>query len=364
MKERQNIDRPYTPEAENKKSALMEISQDLIICPHCKRGVSHPKIIYAKGKGSSTPMFWCKSCRKKFGVRGKSINWQVHFGRLYSIYFTKSNEKSAIRARYNDFVARANQRLFDSRLRLYRQTSTSPENIVEKAFVDTIKELQLKAQQRLRRDNRDNWDTVINHFDSEKSYELDFKLLMAENSGMVFSKKQDPVNPLIHCHKCGAGSNIIRYGFSPVGRRRFYCKDCEISFVLRAVHLFSVSYVKEKIMILMLRSLSIDIEKLPELSRLCGTMAMKFMSENNMARISKKLQTEFTIQELFRINEIEVYIEKQFKKYTFVRTKPEETLKKMTIPAQSPLLPKPDDPVEINLQKEFQYHYCGSDGKP
>jgi len=310
--ERQIIRSPYMPDSKkNSESASMEASNDLIICPHCNRGVSHPHVIYAKGKGSGSPLFWCKSCRKKFGVSHKSINWPFHFGRLYSVNFTESHEKSAIRARYQDFMSPAAQRLFDSRLRHYRQQLTSVEYTIEYAFVGTIKELQLKADERNRKNDRDNWDVVINLYNSELSYELDFILFKAENAGMVFSKKQDQTNPLVHCHRCG-GSNIIRYGFSPVGRRRFYCKDCGISFVLRAEHLFSFSYVKSRLIEIITRFNPENITKfhLPMLEEVCFKLATDFMEKKNLKRITRELQHQFLVHEVYRVREIEAFAKK------------------------------------------------------
>ena len=289
----------------------MEISKDLIICPHCKRGISHHEIICSGGKGTSSPRYWCKACRKKWSVGHKSINWQIHFGRLYSIHFTKPYEKSAIRARYGDFMTKTFQRLFDSRLRHYRETASSLEHTIKNAFIDTIKELHSKTKKRLGRDNRDNWDIIINHFDGEKSYDLDFKLFKAENAGMTFSKKQDMEHPLIHCHKCG-GCSIIRYGFSPAGRRRFFCKDCEISFVLRAVHLFSFSYVKERLIEIYTRFNPENIKRfhLPMLEEICTKLATVFMHHLHLKEITQELKHLFTVHEIYRIREVEAFAKK------------------------------------------------------
>ena len=127
----------------------------------------------------------------------------------------------------------------------------------------------------------------------------------------ISSNKQDPINPLTYCHKC-SGSNIIRYGFSPVGRRRFYCKEGEISFVLRAVHLFSFSYVKARLIEIYTRFNPENIQKfhLPMLEEVCTELATAFMHHSNLRKITLKLPHQFTVHEVYRVRGIEAFAKK------------------------------------------------------
>lgn len=312
------------PEVQNRSDLPIEVSNDLIICPHCHRGISHPKVTHAGGKGTNAPRFLCKSCQKKFSVRHKSINWQTHYGRLYTLSFIKPYEKSAIKARFNDLMTESAKRIFDSKLRQYKYIETSMEQTIERAFFYTIKEFQSKALKRISKDNRDNWDIIINHFKSEESYTLDWHLLQAENAGLLFSCKQNGANPLIHCHNC-MNSDITKSGYSPIGRRRFLCKHCNITFVLRAEHLFTYSYVKERLIEIFVRFNPENIKRkhMPRLEAVCHQMSIKFMMDRNLKCISKKLRIQFTVHEAYRVREIEAFANKISKDHQII---PMETL--------------------------------------
>ena len=315
---------PYMPEVQNRSDFPIEVSKDLIVCPHCYRGISHSEVTYSGGKGTNSPRFLCKACQKKFSVRHKSINWQAHYARLYNLLFLKPYEKSAIRARFNDFITESATRMFDRKFRQYRHTKVALEHAIERALLNTIKELQSKALKRINKNNRDNWDIIINHFNSEESYTLDWHLLQAENAGLLFSYKQNAANPLIHCHMC-RNADIIRSGYSPIGRRRFLCKDCDITFILRAEHLFTFSYVKEELIEIFIRFNPENIKRkhMPRLEAVCHQMTIHFMRDNNLKRISKKLCTQFTVHEAYRRREIDAFANKISKHHPII---PMETL--------------------------------------
>ncbi len=339
----------YTREVNNNFFDPSAISKDIIICPHCHRGISHPAIKYSGGKDTASPRFWCKACQKKFSVRYKSINWVVHFGRLY-----EPNEINSIKARYNDFMLPESIRLFNSNLRTQKKIETSIGKAIEKAFSLTLRTIIDKAIKRLRKRDIDNWSIIINKYSGEKCYELDFKLLKAENKGIVFLSKRDKDNPLIHCVYC-QGTHIIKNSYTSVGRRRFKCVDCNRSFVLRGRNLFNYRYVKKQMLVLYLRSFSISKEHILELNSLCRKMAIHFMRESNMVKITKKLQTEFTVSELFRINEIEMFVTKHSGDYEIVPSKPSEVFEKMTLSSNVLLLPRPEEYVGVSASEVLSY---------
>jgi hypothetical protein len=66
-----------------------------------------------------------------------------------------------------------------------------------------------------------------------------------------------------------------------------------------------------------------------------------------MAKITKKLQTEFTVSELFRTHEIEIFVAKYSGEYKIVPSKPSEVFKKMTLPSNVFLLPEPEKYVKV-----------------
>jgi len=342
----QNMNSTYTREVNNNFSAPLEISEDIIICPYCHRGISHFAIKYAGGKNTASPRLWCKACQKKFSIRYKSINWLVHFGRLYADNFIKPNEINSIRARYNDFMLPESIRLFDSNLRSQKKTETSANMAIEKAFSLTLRTIINKAIKRLRKRDIDNWSIIINKYSGEKCYELDLKFLKAENKGIIFLSKRDKNNPLIRCAYC-QGTHIIKNSYTNVGRRRFKCVNCDRSFILRGMNLFNYHYVKKQILILYLRSFSISKEHISELNSMCSKMAIHFMQESNMTKISKKLRTEFTVSELFRTHEIEMFVTKYSGEYKIVPSKPSEVFKKMTLPSNVLLLPRPEEYVKV-----------------
>ncbi len=348
--EGQNPNSTYMPEVKNNFYAPMEPSKDLIICPHCQIGISNPAVKYAGGKETSSPRLWCKICQRKFGVKHKSVNWQIYFGRLYALYFTKSHELNSIRARYNDFMLPGAIRLFDSNLRAKKKTSASPQQAIEKAFPLTMRTLIDKAVKRLRKRDIDNWSIIINKYDSDKCYDLDFKLLKAENKGIVFLSKRGEENPLVHCAHCQS-THIAMNGFSNVGRRRFKCVSCDRSFVLRGRSLFTFGYVKDQMLKLYLQSFKFKTENLPMLEKICSELATLFMSENNMRRITKKLQTEFTVSELFRVSMIELFVKKHSGDYEIVRSKPSEVFERMTMPSSTLLLPRPEEYVGVDVSE-------------
>lgn len=343
---------PYTPDAKNKFQALIGPPEDLIICPHCYREISSPDITYAARKGTSAPLFWCKPCQRKFGVKHQSINWPIWFGKLYGIFFTKRQDQHAVYARLNDFMTQSAIRFFNSKLRHYRQYGVSMEEAVEKAFVATIKNLIDKARIRLSNKERDNWSIIINRYNSEQSYELDWKLFQAENAGIVFASVPDPEDALIHCHKC-VDSRITKFGFSNAGRRRFKCKVCDESFVLRGRNLFNLEYVKKQMFILFARSFNIKKEHIPMLEQICTDMAREFMKEPNMKSITDKLQNAFTVHEVFRVNEIELFAAKHSGKHKIIRSGTSEIFEKMSQQSEALLLSKPKEHTEPNAYEIF-----------
>jgi transposase-like protein len=203
-----------------------------------------------------------------------------------------------------------------------------------------------RAVKRLKKKDIDNWSIIINKYSGEKCYELDFKLLKAENKGIVFLSKRDKDNPLIYCTYC-QGTHIVKDSYTNIGRRRFKCVDCNRSFVLRGRNLFSYRYVKKQMLVLYLRSFTISKKHILELNSLCNKMAIHFMRESNMAKITKKLQTEFTVSELFRTHEIEIFVTKYSGEYKIVPSKPSEVFKKMTLPSNVFLLPEPEKYVKV-----------------
>ena len=352
MSNRQNIHLSYIQEVQNRFDLPIEISKDLIICPHCKRGISHPAVTYAGGKGTSSPRFWCKACQKKFGIRHKSINWLVCFDGLYHTFFTKKHERAAFYARYNDFLSKSSMVLFDRELRTFKKYEKNMKIVIEKAFVQTLKIILDKATTRLSEKDYDNWSIIINKYSSDQCYDLDFRLLKLENKGIVFHSKQDRDNSLLRCMRC-KGNHIAKNGYSGAGRRRFKCTDCDISFVLRARNLFDYSYVRKQVLETLQQSFNFKVEKIQILDRVCNEMSRLFMREKNMSRITKKLQNEFTVHELFRVNEIEVFMAEHSRKYEIIRSKTSEVFEKMILPSNTLLLFEPKEHVEASISEMF-----------
>ncbi len=340
----------YATAPKNNFSLSSGAVNDLVVCPHCRTGISSPKVKYSGGKGKSSPLFWCSSCQKKFGIRHGCISWQRHFIRLYIGNFTKPHEVEAIKARYNDFILPKSIRLFDANLRKAKKVETSADTAIEKAFLSTMRTLIDKAVLRWREKECDNWSIVINRYDSEQSYDLDFKLLKMENSGVIFRNKRDEDNPLIRCAHC-SGTHIVRNGFSNIGHRRFKCVDCNRSSILRGRNLFSFEYVKNQILKLYLQSFQFKTGSLPVLEKICNELAVLFMDEANMARISKKLQTEFTVSELFRVNMIEIFVKKHSGNYEIVQSKPSEVFEGMIVPSNTLLLPRPEEHTGVDASE-------------
>ncbi len=290
--------------------------QDYVICPSCHTKVSHKSIHYARGKETNAPLFFCKPCGKKFGVRFTSIDWDTQYTKLYEHFFTKRHECHAIKARYHDFISPASQTLFNSRIRHYRKNhSLMLADIIKRSFLDRMRQLQAKASQRIAHKEHDNWDIIINCFDSEESYELDFYLLKEENRGQVFSNKNNNENPLIYCHQCNSTA-ITKNGYAPRGRRRFLCTQCKKVFVLKAENLFSHSYVEDTVEEILLGIIEKEKNEVNNmnLNQMVRGIASKFMHHRYLNLITKDLTTRFTISESYRIQLIQNFIRKYIQK--------------------------------------------------
>ena len=78
-----------------------------------------------------------------------------------------------------------------------------------------------------------------------------------------------------------------------------------------------------------------------------------------MARITKKLQEEFTVHEMFRANEIKLFITKYSQKHKIIPSKQNEVFKKLTKTSNTLMLSNPEGKEEVNVHEML---YCMTQG--
>ena len=308
---------PYTPDLKNHSGTLIGSPENMIICPTCHSSLASDHVIYKGGKNSASPQFYCKSCNKRFVLQHSSINWYKWFIPLYLSHFNKPCHEHGAIPRYRLFSLPKFIKDFNRKLRLYKERETAFITLIENAFISTLRLIDKVVIQEQQKKEQDNWTFIINRYDSEKSYELDFTLFKAMIQGVEFLSNPDENNPLIHCEKCGSTA-IIKNGYTGSGRRRFMCKTCQTSFVVRAEHLFTYDYVKEMVFRLIEQidpGNITDLNHVDKINQFCHEVAQLFMKSAHMKSLTKQIENEFLISEYQRVLYISQFMQKYFPKH-------------------------------------------------